>query len=232
MHQVENLRLTPFLRSSPKGAAFSLGYSATHYLFFFFFAEKESKSMCLSVKKRFRRQEPAVWVSERERESKENLILLNSRHDCWNFCFFPLQHHEASVFFFPIQHILVLFLFLFLFFGHYIFRWPLILFNLPSCSASYCILLLHSYVPAAGGSIPQCPTVCSALRLLAASHCPSSLYNSNTLEPPTDIFSFKKEKKYFLRLGSISFDNCFFFFFFFILFWIRRLRQDAIPYNK
>ena len=69
-------------------------------LFFFFFAEKESKSMCLSVKKRFRRQEPAVWVSERERESKENLILLNSRHDCWNFCFFPLQHHEASVFFF------------------------------------------------------------------------------------------------------------------------------------
>ena len=184
-------------------------------LFFFFFAEKESKSMCLSVKKRFRRQEPAVWVSERERESKENLILLNSRHDCWNFCFFPLQHHEASVFFFPIQHILVLFLFLFLFFGHYIFRWPLILFNLPSCSASYCILLLHSYVPAAGGSIPQCPTVCSALRLLAASHCPSSLYNSNTLEPPTDIFSFKKEKKYFLRLGSISFDNCFFFFFFF-----------------
>ena len=69
-------------------------------IFFFFFAEKESKSMCLSVKKRFRRQEPAVWVSERERESKENLILLNSRHDCWNFCFFPLQHHEASVFFF------------------------------------------------------------------------------------------------------------------------------------
>jgi hypothetical protein len=105
---------------------------------------------------------------------------------------------------FPIQHIFVLFLFLF--FGHYIFRWPLILFNLPSCSASYCILLLHNYYVYQQPEVvyrnaPQFAAHCGCWRHHTVQPVCIGLYNSNTLQPPTDIFSFKKEKK------SIFYDS-------------------------
>jgi hypothetical protein len=139
--------------------------------------KRKKVNVGVCVKKRFRRQEPAVWVSEREREQRESnpvgqqtwllKLLFLSSTTLWSRLFCSLSN---------------IFLFCFFFFSSAIIFFVVRLFSLTYRVASLATVFFFytatTYIPAAGGSIPQCPTICSALRLLAASHCPTSLYRS------------------------------------------------------